>query len=67
MSPYRATRNDVRGLVGAERFIEVYVNTPIEECEKRDDKGLYAKARRAEIVKFLLESVTPTNLRSNQK
>ena len=52
VSPYRATRNDVRGLVGAERFIEVYVNTPIEECEKRDDKGLYAKARRGEIENF---------------
>ena len=52
VSPYRATRNDVRGLVGAERFIEVYVNTPIEECEKRDDKGLYAKARRGEIEHF---------------
>jgi sulfate adenylyltransferase len=52
VSPYRATRNDVRGLVGAERFIEVFVNTPIEECEKRDDKGLYAKARRGEIENF---------------
>jgi sulfate adenylyltransferase len=52
VSPYRATRNDVRGLVGAKRFIEVYVNTPIEECEKRDDKGLYAKARRGEIENF---------------
>jgi sulfate adenylyltransferase len=52
VSPYRATRSDVRGLVGAERFIEVYVNTPIEECEKRDDKGLYAKARRGEIENF---------------
>jgi len=52
VSPYRATRNDIRGLVGAERFIEVYVNTPIEECEKRDDKGLYAKAKRGEIDNF---------------
>jgi sulfate adenylyltransferase len=52
VSPYRATRNDVRELVGAKRFIEVYVNTPIEECEKRDDKGLYAKARRGEIENF---------------
>jgi ATP sulphurylase/adenylylsulfate kinase (apsK) len=52
VSPYRATRNDVRIMVGAERFIEVYVNTPIEECERRDDKGLYAKARRSEIEHF---------------
>jgi sulfate adenylyltransferase len=52
VSPYRATRNDVRGLVSTERFIEVYVNTPIEECEKRDDKGLYVKARRGEIENF---------------
>ena len=52
VSPYRATRNDVRIMVGAERFIEVYVNTPLEECERRDDKGLYAKARRGEIENF---------------
>ena len=52
VSPYRATRNSVRNLVGAERFIEVYVNTPIEECEKRDSKGMYLKARRGEIKNF---------------
>ena len=39
VSPYRATRNGVRSLIGAERFIEVFVNTPIEECERRDSKG----------------------------
>jgi sulfate adenylyltransferase len=49
ISPYRATRNDVRNLVGKERFIEVFVDTPLEVCERRDTKGLYAKARRGEI------------------
>ncbi len=52
VSPYRATRNDVRNMVGAENFIEVYVNTPLEVCEERDVKGLYAKARRGEIKGF---------------
>lgn len=51
VSPYRATRNDVRNLVG-DGFIEVYVNTPIEVCEERDTKGMYAKARRGEIKGF---------------
>lgn len=52
VSPYRATRNDVRNTIGAERFIEVYVDTPLEECERRDVKGMYAKARRGEIKNF---------------
>jgi sulfate adenylyltransferase len=52
VSPYRATRNGVRSLVGTERFVEVYVNTPIEECEQRDSKGMYEKARRGEIKNF---------------
>jgi sulfate adenylyltransferase len=52
VSPYRATRNDVRNLVGGERFVEVFVNTPIEECERRDVKGMYLKARRGEIKNF---------------
>ncbi len=52
VSPYRATRNDVRNMVGSENFIEVYVNTPLEVCEERDVKGLYAKARRGEIKGF---------------
>lgn len=52
VSPYRATRNDVRNLVGAEHFIEVFVNTPLEVCERRDTKGLYAKARRGELAEF---------------
>ena len=52
MSPYRATRNDVRSLIGADRFIEVFVNTPLEECERRDIKGMYRKARAGEIKNF---------------
>ena len=52
VSPYRATRNEVRNLVGTDRFIEVYVNTPLEECERRDGKGMYSKARRGELKNF---------------
>lgn len=52
VSPYRATRNDVRNMIGADRFIEVFVNTPLEECERRDVKGMYAKARRGELKHF---------------
>jgi sulfate adenylyltransferase len=52
VSPYRATRDDVRNIVGSDRFIEVFVDTPLEECERRDTKGLYAKARRGKILHF---------------
>jgi len=52
VSPYRATRNDVRSLIGTDRFIEVFVNTPLEECERRDVKGMYKKARRGELKNF---------------
>lgn len=52
VSPYRATRNDVRNLVGAEQFVEVFVDTPLEECERRDAKGMYTRARRGEIKSF---------------
>jgi sulfate adenylyltransferase len=51
VSPYRATRNDVRSMVG-DRFIEVFVDAPIEVCEQRDVKGMYAKARLGEIKNF---------------
>jgi sulfate adenylyltransferase len=50
ISPYRTTRNEVRQLVGADRFVEVFVDTPLEECERRDAKGMYAMARRGEIT-----------------
>lgn len=52
VSPYRATRNHVRSIVGTEHYVEVYVDTPLEICEQRDSKGLYAKARRGEIEDF---------------
>ena len=52
VSPYRAARNECRNMVGDDRFIMVYVDTPIEECERRDKKGMYAKARRGEIKGF---------------
>ncbi|MDE2059738.1 MAG: bifunctional sulfate adenylyltransferase/adenylylsulfate kinase [candidate division NC10 bacterium] len=48
VSPYRAARNQVRAMVGEDRFIMVYVSTPLEICEQRDRKGLYARARRRE-------------------
>jgi sulfate adenylyltransferase len=50
ISPYRAARNEVRQMVGADRFIEVFVDTPLDECERRDSKGMYARARRGEIT-----------------
>jgi sulfate adenylyltransferase len=49
ISPYRATRNEVRQMVGADRFVEVFVDTPLDECERRDTKGMYARARRGDI------------------
>ena len=52
ISPYRATRNDVRAMAGTDHFVEVFVNTPLEVCEERDFKGLYAKARRGELTGF---------------
>ncbi len=52
VSPYRATRDDVRNMVGGDRFIEVFVDTPLSVCEERDSKGMYAKARRGEIKDF---------------
>ncbi|HEX5386491.1 MAG TPA: bifunctional sulfate adenylyltransferase/adenylylsulfate kinase [Gemmatimonadales bacterium] len=52
VSPYRATRDEARALVGADRFVEVFVDTPLEECERRDVKGIYAQARRGEIKNF---------------
>jgi len=52
VSPYRATRNDVRNMVGGDHFVEVFMDTPLEVCESRDSKGMYAKARRGEIKNF---------------
>lgn len=52
VSPYRATRQECRKLVGTDNFIEVFVDTPLEVCEQRDIKGLYAQARRGELKHF---------------
>lgn len=52
VSPYRSTRNDVRSMVGTGQFVEVFVDTPLDVCEERDVKGMYAKARRGEIKNF---------------
>lgn len=52
ISPYQADRQLVRKLVGEGEFIEIYVKCPLEECEKRDPKGLYQKARKGEIPEF---------------
>jgi len=50
ISPYRAVRDEVRGWI--DNFVEVHVATSLEDCESRDVKGLYAKARRGEIPEF---------------
>ena len=52
VSPYRATRDAVRSMVGTDRFVEVFVDTPLEVCEARDTKGMYAAARRGAIQHF---------------
>ncbi|MDE5081878.1 MAG: adenylyl-sulfate kinase [Trichodesmium sp. St17_bin3_1_1] len=50
ISPYKAIRNEIREMY--DNFIEVYINAPLEVCEQRDVKGLYAKARSGEIKNF---------------
>jgi bifunctional enzyme CysN/CysC len=50
ISPYRAERELARSRFEPDEFVEVYVDAPLEECERRDPKGLYAKARRGELV-----------------
>jgi sulfate adenylyltransferase len=52
VSPYRAARDAARALVGPDRFLEVFVDTPLEVCESRDVKGMYAQARRGTIKGF---------------
>lgn len=52
ISPYKAERDMVRSLVAEGDFIEVFVNTPIEECMRRDPKGLYSKAKEGKIKNF---------------
>ncbi|MGF6312899.1 bifunctional enzyme CysN/CysC [Bradyrhizobium sp. i1.8.4] len=52
ISPYRAERDRVRSLLGKEEFIEVFVDAPIEECARRDPKGLYSKLKSSKIKNF---------------
>ena len=52
VSPTEEIRNNAKNIIGKDDFIEVFVNTPLEVCEKRDVKGLYAKARKGEIKDF---------------
>ena len=49
VSPYRIDRDHIRNVVGHNNMIEIYINTSVEECERRDVKGLYKKARKGEI------------------
>lgn len=50
ISPYRKSRSEAKEVIGADRFVEVYVKASLAECERRDPKGLYAKARKGEIT-----------------
>ncbi len=52
ISPHRSERQRVKETVGPENYVEVFVNCPLDECEKRDVKGLYQKARKGEISNF---------------
>jgi adenylylsulfate kinase len=52
ISPTREMRELARSIIGPEDFLEIYVNTPLEICERRDVKGLYAKARSGQIKGF---------------
>ena len=52
VSPYKKDRENIAQIVGNDNFVEIFVNTSIEECERRDVKGLYKKARAGEIKDF---------------
>lgn len=52
VSPTIAIREQARAIIGAADFVEVFIDTPLEECERRDVKGLYAKARAGEVKDF---------------
>jgi adenylylsulfate kinase len=52
VSPYAATRAAVRQQIGQARFVEVYVECPLDECERRDVKGMYEQARQGKLVAF---------------
>lgn len=52
VSPTESLRQMARDIIGPDDFVEIFINTPLEECERRDVKGLYARARRGEIADF---------------
>lgn len=52
VSPTNEIRGQAKSIIGEKDFVEIFINTPLEECEKRDVKGLYAKARKGEIKDF---------------
>ena len=52
VSPYKKDRENIKKIVGNEKYVEIFIDTPLEECERRDVKGLYAKARSGEIKDF---------------
>jgi adenylyl-sulfate kinase len=52
ISPFREARQMARSIVGDDRFIEIYLSASVSDCEKRDHKGLYARARAGEIADF---------------
>lgn len=52
VSPYEKDRKNIIKIVGSTNYVEIFIDTPIEECERRDVKGLYAKARSGEIKDF---------------
>jgi adenylylsulfate kinase len=52
VSPTIAIREQAKAIIGANDFVEVFIDTPLEECERRDVKGLYAKARAGEVKDF---------------
>ena len=72
IAPYQKDRDQIKKTVGTENYIEVFVNTSLEICEKRDVKGLYAKARKGEIKNMTgisapyEEPVSPTVTVSNE-
>ena len=52
ISPFRSERRLARSLLAPGEFVEIFVDTSLEECERRDSKGLYAKAQRGELKNF---------------
>jgi sulfate adenylyltransferase len=52
VSPYRETRERVRQMMPESSFVEIFIDTPLEECERRDVKGFYAKARAGQLSHF---------------